>query len=359
MADFTLSAPGTTNTPWSPAGVIFPVSTVKSDATGFRASTAGVSAAFAHNVTYGNVVTTTITFASGGTSNGDDALIGIVVRSGVNAGAGVGMQVLATTVKLVSWSNTLTTTNISATLPITRGSTDTWTITTTLSGGTFTITNVTQNAGAPMTFSANTTTALATETTLAAGAGFLPFNSDLLYFGQFTGTGVAGVTSFTLTANSGTFAMTGEAATLSAPGGATSFTLLANSGTFNMSGATSTTSVGINAVTGLFAFLPQNASLNWPQGGLVDTGVFGYKNVFVLGSNTGLVQWVDYIPVQFLTVTADKVDRYVPGGALACKALGSVTGLTKWVDYIPVFVTSNTGTFRTDDTGYIPMVKLV
>lgn len=192
MTDFTLNAPGTTNNPWVPANVIVPVSTIKSDATGFRASTPGVAALFAHNVNYGPTVTTTVTMAAGGASNGDNILAGIVVRSGVNAGAGVGMQIGFASINLVSWNSAGTVTNISSNLTITRGNTDTFAITVALSGGTFTITNVTQNGGGALTFSANTTTALATETTLAAGAGFLPFNTDGAYLGQFTGTGVSG-----------------------------------------------------------------------------------------------------------------------------------------------------------------------
>lgn len=190
MADFTLNAPGTTNNPWLPANIVIPVATIKSDATGFRAGAAATPASFAHNATYGNVITTTGTFAAGGTSNGDDALIGAVVRSGTNLGAGVGMVVGATTVKLVSWDNTLTQTNISNSVTITRGNTDAWSITLTLSGGTWTISSVTQNAGAPITFVGTTTTAFSSEPTIAAGAGFAPFNSDALYFAQFTGTGV-------------------------------------------------------------------------------------------------------------------------------------------------------------------------
>lgn len=192
MADFILPAPGVVNNPWTPANVIIPVGTIKSDATGFRAGTAGVPACFAHNVNYGNVITTTITLASGAASSGDDALVGIVTRSGVNAGAGIGAVISVSSVKLASWNAALTETNISAGVAITRGNTDVWTITVTFAAGTFTITNVTQNAGAAITFSANTTTALAAETTLAAGAGYEPFNNDSLYFGQFTGTGVSG-----------------------------------------------------------------------------------------------------------------------------------------------------------------------
>lgn len=193
MVDFTLPAPGTTNNPWTPANVIIPVGTIKSDATGFRAGAAGVPACFAHNVNYGPVVTSTFTLAAGATSNGDDLLLGIVVRSGTNAGAGIGIVLGVASVKLVSWDKTLTQTNISAAgVAVTRGNTDVWTVTVSFSAGTFTITNVTQNGGGALTFSGTTTTALAAETTLAAGAGHEPFNNDSLYLGQFTGTGVSG-----------------------------------------------------------------------------------------------------------------------------------------------------------------------
>lgn len=191
MADFTLLAPGTSNNPWLAPNVVIPVGTLRSDATGFFAGAAGTAASFAHNVNYGSVITSTLQLATGGASNGDDLLLGIVVRSGTNAGAGIGVVISAGAVKLASWDRTLTETSISSGVAITRGNTDVWTSTVTFAAGTFTITNVTQNAAAAISFSANTTTAFASETTFAAGGGFEPFNNDGTHLALFTGTGVS------------------------------------------------------------------------------------------------------------------------------------------------------------------------
>jgi hypothetical protein len=194
MADFTLNAPGTTNNPWTPANVIIPVSTIKSDATGWRASAAGTYACFAHNATYGSTITTTFTIASGGASNGDDIVLGALVRSGVNAGAGLGIVVGAFTSHVVTWDPTGLETNISSSTSITRANNDVWSVTVSISGGTATITAL-QN-GSSVTFNANTTTTYTGEASLAAGGGFEPFNNNSLYLSQFTGTGVVATNTF-------------------------------------------------------------------------------------------------------------------------------------------------------------------
>jgi hypothetical protein len=170
--------------------VVVPLSTIKSDATGFRATTAGVLAAFAHDVNYGPVIDATLTVASGATSNGDDAVNGALVRSGTNAGAIIGMYQGAFHIQLVSADKTGSVTTISGSLSITRANADVFDCGVSISGGTATLTG--KYNGTTQSFVGTTTTAFATEPTLAAGAQIAPNNNDSLYFSQFTGTGVAG-----------------------------------------------------------------------------------------------------------------------------------------------------------------------
>jgi hypothetical protein len=194
VADFTLNAPGTTNNPWTPANVLTPVAAtfgIKSDATGFRSIAAGDFSEFAHNATYGLTIVATGTVIAGATSNGDEIWLGAVVRTGGNAGAGIGVIIGAFGATTATWTGLGGlggSTNISSGTSITRANNDVWAVTVAISGGTATIT-CTQNGGA-VTFSANTTTNFTGEASLAAGAAFNAQNNDSLYLSQFTGTGV-------------------------------------------------------------------------------------------------------------------------------------------------------------------------
>lgn len=295
MADFTLNAPGTTNNPWTPANVIIPVGTIKSDATGWRAGGAGVPACFAHNVVYGSVITSTFTLAAGAASNGDDLLLGIVVRSGTNAGAGIGLVLGISTVKLASWDKTLTETNISAAgLSITRGNSDVWTITVTFAAGTFTITNVTQNGGGALTFSGTTTTALAAETTLAAGGGFEPFNNDSLYLAQFTGTGVAAGVTISAPTPSGTLS-TATTVSLGCTTTASSGTLYGVIDTAgNISGITAAQVIAAQNNAGGAAAFSGNVAVSGSTPSLALTGLtpnttYSYALAQVSGSNSNVL----------------------------------------------------------------------
>lgn len=195
MADFTLNAPGTTNSPWTPANVIILDSTIKSDATGFRATAAGVFVDLAHNVNYGSTITATATIAAGATSNGDQIYLGGVVRSGANAAAGVGVLIDAF-ICAAGWWDVTGNTFTKVSTPdnsITRANADIWTVTLSISGGVISISCL-QNA-TPITFGgSHTTTQWAGEASLAAGVGFTAGNNDSLYLGQFTGTGIAAST---------------------------------------------------------------------------------------------------------------------------------------------------------------------
>lgn len=193
MADFTLNAPGTTNSPWTPANVIVLASTIKSDATGFRATTPGAFVDLAHNVNYGATITATATIAAGATSNGDQIYVGAVVRSGTNLAAGIGVLIDAF-ICAAGWWDITGNTFTKVSTPdnsITRANADVWSVTVAISGGTATIT-CTQN-GSTITFGgSHTTTQWAGEASLAAGVGLTAGNNDSLYLSQFTGTGVSG-----------------------------------------------------------------------------------------------------------------------------------------------------------------------
>lgn len=190
MADFTLNAPGSTNNPWVPASVLVLLSTIKSDANGFRAQTAGVLVAFAHNVNYGSSVEATLTVSANAGSNGDTAICGPLVRSGANAGAIVGMFNGAFSIQLVSADNLGNVTTISGSLGITRSNTDVFDCIASNSGSTISL--VGKYNGTIQSFVGTTTTAFATEASLAAGGQIAPNNNNSLYFSQFTGTGVSG-----------------------------------------------------------------------------------------------------------------------------------------------------------------------
>lgn len=185
MADFTLSAPGTTNNPWNPGSIIKPLGNIKSDTNGWRAQTNTVVSPFGHDATYASPIIATATIAA--TSGADDIFLGALVRTGANAGGMIGVYITGTTVAAGSLSvaGGLTVGTAAAS---TRTIADVYAVTVSISGGTATIT-LTKN-GSPISLTGNTTTTFATETTLAAGAAFYPFNSNLTYLSQFTGTGV-------------------------------------------------------------------------------------------------------------------------------------------------------------------------
>lgn len=189
MADFTLNAPGTTANPYTPANIIIPDGTLQSDTVlGIWPGT-GVYTAFAHNTTYGTVITVTATISVA--SGADHLTIGAVVRSGANAGAMIGVDFsFFDTAKVVSVDGAGAYTSVSSNSAAVVIATSVVSATVTISGGTATITSALN--GTPITFDANTTTAFTGEASLAAGCAFDPQNSNLTRISQFTGTGVTG-----------------------------------------------------------------------------------------------------------------------------------------------------------------------
>lgn len=94
------------------------------------------------------------------------------------------------------------------------------------------------------------------------------------------------------------------------------------------------------------------------RGGSVQEFSGPKKYVYVV-SASGRTKWTHYLPVQYV-VPANLADigTWNADGGLAVQTLSSVSGLVEWVDYIPIVVT---GTVRgtSDDTGYVPVVETI
>jgi hypothetical protein len=96
--------------------------------------------------------------------------------------------------------------------------------------------------------------------------------------------------------------------------------------------------------------------------GLPDNGTAYNKQPVFVVSPTGRVRWTSYIPIkQFPLTSAAKADRTDDDGALTVTVLGSASGLTEWVDYWPVVEVADpdTGKWRTDSVGFLPVVAIV
>lgn len=199
MADVVINAPGTTSNPYINALLLTSLGTsspLASTATGIRSAAAGDYSEFAHNATYGSIITITVTIASGGSSNGDEVWIGPTVRSGPNIGAGFGVVIQAFSAKLAAWTGASPfggSTTISS-AGITRANGDVWTLTSTVTAGTASLV-VLQN-GSPISFGVSTTTSFTGEASLAAGGAFNAQNNNSLFISQFTGTGVVNSATF-------------------------------------------------------------------------------------------------------------------------------------------------------------------
>lgn len=77
-------------------------------------------------------------------------------------------------------------------------------------------------------------------------------------------------------------------------------------------------------------------------------------------TTTNRTKWIHYIPVKQVVPSSDSVNRYDQQGAVAVQILSSGTGLREWVDYIPVVevADADSGRWRTDNTGFIPIVGI-
>jgi hypothetical protein len=81
-------------------------------------------------------------------------------------------------------------------------------------------------------------------------------------------------------------------------------------------------------------------------------GILDGKALQVLSDVTGLVEWVDYIPVK--EESAGRAHSTDNDGYLVSASQSASPSGTKWVDYIPVFVVSRSTPYSTDADGYIP-----
>jgi len=78
------------------------------------------------------------------------------------------------------------------------------------------------------------------------------------------------------------------------------------------------------------------------------------KPILVLSDNTGLVEYVDYLPV--VEDTGGTQKRFEDDGVyVPSSVLSDGTGLVAWVDYTPVFVKVATIRWSSDAAGFQPV----
>lgn len=80
---------------------------------------------------------------------------------------------------------------------------------------------------------------------------------------------------------------------------------------------------------------------------------------YSLPSISGLVRWVDYIPIKISTGPVSAANTYNNDGYIPIDFLSSTTGKTAWIDYIPVYVdTAATDSWQISSNGFIPYAVL-
>lgn len=173
--------------------------------------------------------------------------------------------------------------------------------------------------------------------------------------------------SFKVTVAQGSYALNGQTTNLTYSRSSVATAMPASLGTYSITGRTANLTFApgtggskvVSAVVGTYSIAPRTTNLVYgPGGGLANPGNLTFRNVFQV-SASGRVKWVNYFPVKFIVVTAAKANRFDSDGAMAVKELTSVVGLREWVDYTPVVISTDSGTWRYDDTGYIPVVRIV
>lgn len=189
MADFVLNAPGTTNNPWFPADVAIPNGSLQTDATlGIRnGGPVGSVTVFAHDADYGDIVVSEIVLSQ--FLNHDEIVPGAFVRTGANAGAGIGLAVRTTTTAKFRRYNAAgveTDLTMDITPPTNFAANDVIVVTYNRTTGTI---SATQNGLAIGTGATDST--YAAEPSLAAGGLLFYGNSNNSYFSSFSATGVA------------------------------------------------------------------------------------------------------------------------------------------------------------------------
>jgi hypothetical protein len=78
--------------------------------------------------------------------------------------------------------------------------------------------------------------------------------------------------------------------------------------------------------------------------------------VDIITDTTGLVRWVDYIPVQQTTASPHIPNSYDNDGAIELDVLADTTGLMSWKDYIVVYEdVAATKPWLVSSDGFIPV----
>jgi hypothetical protein len=81
--------------------------------------------------------------------------------------------------------------------------------------------------------------------------------------------------------------------------------------------------------------------------------------VDIITSTTGLVRWVDYIPVQFITDESFVANRYENNGYILVDHQQDLTNKQAGKDYIRIFADyTATKRWSTDNAGFIPVYKV-
>lgn len=76
---------------------------------------------------------------------------------------------------------------------------------------------------------------------------------------------------------------------------------------------------------------------------------------YSLPSISGLIRWVDYIPVKVSAGPLSSANTYNNDGYIPIDFLASITGKSSWIDYIPVYIdTAATDSWQVSDAGFIP-----
>lgn len=81
--------------------------------------------------------------------------------------------------------------------------------------------------------------------------------------------------------------------------------------------------------------------------------------VQIITSTTGLVRWVDYIPVQFITDETYIANCYANNGYILVDHQQNLSGKQAGKDYIRIFADyTATKRWSTDNNGFIPVYKV-
>ncbi len=209
MADFTLNAPGTNENPWTPADIIIPSGSLQTDSTlGIRNGSGATHVVFAHDANYGDVITAEAVISQW--HDFDELFVGAVVRTGGNAGASVGLIILADdTLRFRRINAAGSATDIGGDIipPVTITAADVIEVVYNKTTGAISATQNGSTIG-----SGQTDSTYAGESSLAAGVYMYPGGNNTTYIASFSGTGVDGG------AVTGTGVLTATKATMSGSG---------------------------------------------------------------------------------------------------------------------------------------------